>query len=273
MTSSVSARNAEMKVREALVDKLGIDLTPGHPAQLDELDRMLLQPNAANSINALSEENLGKLFGLASTDLIRDLLSGGVTSNDPHRQIKRWNLYGVEWNRNTDRDGTVYVFLLPSGTGSYVVELYTNRDRMNLVARGESAKPTAAVQVEAWNFSGLSGSIEIGYPGDPAPIRLAAIPEVLSWRLRCLRKVWQQADWLDRQEARPLIDPDLIALNDVRSEILGNPAVNLWNQRLQKIKQWRDDRANGRIQAINARDWLKARFTMIWAFRGTICQR
>ena len=83
------------EIRQALADRLGIDLTNPRPADPpgDELDQLFLDASAAPPTpHALTELILEILFGLA--DKTRDPLSEAAKLGDDSAQITRWNLTG-----------------------------------------------------------------------------------------------------------------------------------------------------------------------------------
>jgi hypothetical protein len=228
-------RSAKSAEREALADRLGIEMGNARP---DHLDALFLDP-AANLSTASSssqpqpvtEQILEKLFGLADTG--RDPLSEGARLGDTHEQITRWNLDGVEWGRNTDLDGAIFVRLRKPSTSGPLVELFRDRGRKALVASGSLAATAGHVRLTEQNNSGLSGDFEINYTSDTSAIEIAAIPNVLAWRLQHLRAVWQEQDYPvdDAQERAPFIDPDLIGQGDLKNPVPGDQAFARWQAR------------------------------------------
>ncbi len=250
------AHSAKEETRKALADRLGIDLRAERPDQLDEL---LLNPET------ISEQKLEELFGLVDTT--RDPLSQGVKLGDvgARPQITRWNLSGVEWNRNTDRSGTIYVLLKRLSPSVYRVELYRDRARTEayLVAAGERSTPRGPVELSEENQSGLSGFFEIDYQDLTDDIAIVAVPRFLSWRLEHLRTLWKEQDFPTDPFAeglppevieelrywpypRPTIDPDVIGPDDFRAPFVKlNPTdldgpFDLWVKRRNWVDaQWR----------------------------------
>jgi hypothetical protein len=250
------AHNADDKTREALAAKLGIGLDANRP---DQLDQLLLNTNplAETKLEKLTENNLEILFGLVSTDISnspRNPLSDGPSLGDKKDpQITRWNLKGVEWNRNTDVDGFISIKLTSLAAGGFKVELYRDKARTLLVASGQGSTFKGTVEIRSENFSGLSGQIEIAHVADSNKIQLSAIPEVLSWRLGHLRSVWKKKDWPKKvpDDTRPLIDPDLMGLADLRTELDTNPAYDFWKKRSKWLKDLFADLKETALKANN----------------------
>ena len=247
--------------RQALAERLGIDLTQPRPADPpgDELDQLLLdtqaQPLAPHS---LTEQVLERLFGLADTT--RDPLSEATKLGDALNQLTRWNLNGAVWDQNTDSGGMVYVKLINPAANVFQVELYQDSDRTKLVATGKITTASGTVKLVEQNNSGLSGVVEIAYTSGSNTISIAAIPTFLAWQLKHLRTLWTQQDYPTdgySEEASPkllLIDPDLIGPDDFRKPIpVENPAFDLWLKRRQAVdQQLRDFKANREANGLNS---------------------
>ncbi len=216
--------------RKALAERLGIDLTEPRPADLpnddenngDELDQLFLDPIAVTpKDHRLTEQVIEKLFGLGDTT--RDPLSEGAKLGDDQAQITRWNLNGAEWNQNTDPEGRVYVTLENPAATVFRVELYQDIARTKRVASGEIATASGKVRLVSENNSHLSGLFEIAFTADSTAISIAAIPAVLSWKLKHLRTLWSRQDHPtdvyseDASPQLPIIDPDLIGPDDFRA--------------------------------------------------------
>lgn len=69
-------------------------------------------------------------------------------------------------------------------------------------------------------------------PADP--------PVLLRWRENALRAWWFEEDWPDddfeREDARPLIDPDLIGPGDLERPVRGDAAYELWEARQREVQ-------------------------------------
>lgn len=212
------ARTADVDTRRVLAERLGIDLPASRP---DPLDALLLDPAT------IAEALLETLFGLVDTT--RDPLSDGLTRGDSRQQISHWQLSGVEWNRNTDELGLIYVKLSNPSGSVYRVDLYSDEARSHLVATGQISSARGRVGLAERGHSGLFGSIDLNFRRETDAIVLVALPEVLSWRLRHLRTLWQAEDGVADPYTRravspyteadllPVIDPDLIGPDDFRA--------------------------------------------------------
>ena len=236
------ARSGDADARGVLAEQLGIDLTLPRPPG-DELDELFLDPAAAvGDPKDIDEATLERLFGLADTT--RDPLSDGAKQGDVSAELVRWQLEplhetmrgkeGVEWNRNTDERGFVFVRLINPAAGVYRVELYRDRARTLLVASGQCSTATGSVDIQPENGSDLSGRFEIAFQTGGDGIEIAVVPTFLSWRLRHLRRTWLDQDqppdaYSDGAvSVLPLVDPDLIGVDDLRSPRAPDTAFNLW---------------------------------------------
>ena len=223
------ARTATPEQRQTLADRLGIDLTVPRPAGLgDELDRLFLDvfvplgSAGANVALRELERNIEGLFGLADT--ARNPLSDGAKfGDDADDLLSGWQLRHVEWARNTDLDGNVFVSVdkVISPGQNAIVRVYKDAQRQQLVARA-----IGAGALSAQGGSGLDGYIFLG-PGVQSfnECTISAIPSFLAWRSRALRTQWSQQDhpadvYADvAPDLLPFIDPDLIGPDDFRLPI------------------------------------------------------
>ncbi|MHB9833279.1 Tc toxin subunit A-related protein [Paraburkholderia terrae] len=198
------ARSASRQVREALAGRLGIGIVPLGSTRPDQLDGLFLDPGSSvpTAPDALTEDNLESLFGLVDTtrDPLSDgrtVIPGNLTGVDAavaKETIKRWNLKGVEWGRNTDSDGKIYVRVAASATqGFCIAQLYRDPQLQDLVAEDEEAAGTPLTLAEK-NDSGLSGQMIVSVIGTVSGIALAAMPRVTAWRLAHLRPMWEEED-------------------------------------------------------------------------------
>jgi hypothetical protein len=194
------ARAAKFVERKTLAERLSIGLTvprtdpkttPG-----DELDQLFLDPEATSpSVRALTETVLERLFGLADTT--RYSLSEGVKLGDDPDATKavvtRWNLNGTIWNKNTDEEGKVYL-AVSQVSGMARVEVFRDAARKEMVASGSQTVANKPVRVTPTKGSGLSGTFVVAAAATSSKIEIAAIPKFLCWRLKNLRKLWEQQD-------------------------------------------------------------------------------
>jgi hypothetical protein len=226
-------RAGEPAERQALAERLGVQLQAQRPDQLDAL--LLIEPDA------ITEQSLERLFGLVDTT--RDPLSGGITLGDDQGQITRWNLDGVAWDINTDENGAVHLSLTRPRPDHSVVEIFRDRARTQLLASGFRRSNKGPVDLRPENLNGLSGQVIIAYQSDTQDISLVVVPNFLSWRLQFLRAQWRRQDWpeVEPDLAYPLIDPDLIGPEDLRDTVPGAPAFDLWLSRRDALITRKDE--------------------------------
>jgi hypothetical protein len=233
------ARSAAPAERAALAERLGISLTPavGAPRQ-DELDRLLLEPALpAGDPQALTEQNVERVFGLPDTG--RDPLSEGVKLGDEKEQITRWDFDGADWNLNTDAEGKVYLSLVKLAANAFAAQVFGDGTRLQLVASGKRETGVGPLRLTPENGSGLSGSIEIAYQSDDGDISFVVVPLLRGWCLGGLYARWETEDWPNSptpaSEAglAPIIDPQVIGFQDLRSAHAGDKAFDLWLARFR----------------------------------------
>ena len=111
------------------------------------------------------------------------------------------------------------------------------------VAAGERTTPTGRVAVAADDVSDFSGRFELTFGSGSDKIQIVAIAHFLSWRLQALRTLWLQQDrpidpYSEMLQRVPVIDPDVISADDLRSPVTGRPAFDVWLKR----REWVDDR-------------------------------
>ena len=240
--------------QEALAKRLGI--AP------DKLDLLFLDPDAEETEpKAITEETLEIIFGLKVTNHF------GNKQDDPLNQVVNWEFQGVELGKNTDSSGYVYLNLeLIRGIAEYVwtVEVFSDRDRTQLVAKGSSASPASSlrpgdpadsyqgtIELNAIGNSGLTGTVTLDYQIGSNEIVLFLGDEVqglLSWRLEYLRTLWQEEDWPQEPDNEnppeeipdvtpPIIDPDLIGLAYLTNwSDPDDPAYQIWQARQEWIE-------------------------------------
>src|SRR5262249_25860154 len=147
------AQTSDLPARQALADRLGLDLDPAGP---DPSRALLLDPPGQGGQSPpLSEPALEQLFGLADTTC--DPLSDGAKLGDPQNLITRWGLGGVEWGRNTDADGNVYVRISHPQAPVAQIDLYRDVKRTDLVASGKGSL-AEDIHLTERGGSGLSGT-------------------------------------------------------------------------------------------------------------------
>lgn len=256
--------------KDLLSERLGIV-----SGSMNNLNRLLLNPEGAPPADdAITEIALETIFGLKST--LRDELSygpvlyptapSGVTytspTSDPH--ILRWSLTGVEWFRNSDASGRVYL-AISKVNSKYTVKCYRNDTftAADLVAEGETDDPQGTITLIERGYSGLGGTLSIDYKSDTHVI-LCAIPEFLAARLHNLRRLWRKMDWpMDDYSSiqmppigpgalitpsLPYINPDVIGPDDIRHPVNGDPVYELWKFR----RAWMDSQLTEMKQELEA---------------------
>lgn len=253
------ARTAPAEVRQALAERLGVDLTLPRPDPLtsdgDELDQLFLNGDTAPpDRRALTERALERLIGLVDTT--RDPLSDGVKigDNEAAPELSRWSFAGASWTRNTDTEGLSYLRVKNFVTSMVEsqVEVYRDSGRTELVATGMSKVLTGSrtVKLVAKNGSGLSGAVTVsGLSADNTDISVALLPRLPLWRLRHLRSIWREqdfprdvfsGDYSPAFDRRPIVDPDVIGPDDFRRPEPTQPLFGIWRTR----RLWIDQRIN-----------------------------
>jgi hypothetical protein len=227
--------------RASLADRLGIDLTPpaGGGPRRDELDQLFLDPALPPAdLAAITERTLERLFGLADTT--RERLSEGPKYGDPKQQFTRWNLDGAEWDKNTDAQGLVYLDLFKLDATTFGVRVFSDAARTKVVASGERHSPTGAIRLGPYNGSGLTGVVDIDYQADEIDMSISAVPLLQVWRLHHLRTLWLKEDTAAAAAgAAPLIDPQVIGLDDLASAKAGVAAYDVWLARTKWLDNQR----------------------------------
>lgn len=145
----------------------------------------------------LSESWLEQQFGLPDTNA--DGISEGIKQNDESNQLKHWFFNGLQWGISTDELGQLHLHLRNTNN-RYLLEVYKDAARTQLLASGESDQPQSTIELEAVNDSGLSGSMDIQYSVDTDAIVITVFPTFLSRRLQQVHERWQALEDPDSQE-------------------------------------------------------------------------
>ncbi|MGW4339251.1 Tc toxin subunit A-related protein [Rhodococcus koreensis] len=246
------ARTASKDVRNAIAGRLGISLTgpPAGTPRYDELDQLFRDRTAhADEETTLTEEVLERYFGLQRTT--GDPLSRGSKYGDSARQLVRWRFSGAVPGRNTDQHGIIHLAIARDGN-RYRVSAYTDEARTQLVAQGARSTPLGQVRLTPNDRSGLSGVVDLNYTADvQEDLRIRVAPYLLAWRLRHLWASWVKADHPDAAPAAadegdvspaiPIVDPQTIGVDDLRTARPGGPAYDLWTARTNALAFWREN--------------------------------
>ncbi|RKY18475.1 MAG: hypothetical protein DRP63_02050 [Planctomycetota bacterium] len=113
----------------------------------------------------------GTIAQTAGGDNTAFLNSSLQEENDELDQLSYWSLRNVKLNTHTDPDGYVYVKLYEEPSGTYNLELYSDRDRTNLVASAQTTSRTDWLSFTDAN-SGVSVEVLVNYVADDTDIRL-----------------------------------------------------------------------------------------------------
>ncbi len=212
---------------------------------------LLLNPQAR------TESWLEQLFGLQDTG--RDPLSTGTKLNDEKDQIKRWQLLGINWHKNTDENGHIKG-KLKKENNEYICELFKPVKQPDgslsdiLIAKGTTDEKTDTIDLRPENDSGLTGKIKINWQEDDN-FRIVAMPELLAWQLQFLRELWRREDYNSETAAllTPIIDPDMLVNGDFIQPYDKNAAYKLFQHR----KDWISDLENKLMAMSSLNDVLK----------------
>lgn len=96
------------------------------------------------------------------------------------------------------------------------------------------------------------------------------ISSLEQWRLDYLRTLWRKQDFIDdayRRQEIPVIDPDLIGVDDIREPFAGKPIYDLWLNR----RNWIDEQVAGDGGSLNSTDFdgLLARMQQVFEYSPT----
>ena len=162
------------------------------------------------------EAFLELVFGY--TDTTRDILSIGLKLGDTGNQIDRWNFKDIQWNKNTDAQGYVYLSIdhtVPE------VRIYKSsaRDSGNLIATATDAGD-GRYTLSPENESDLTGELFVNNVTDSTGIYISLVPLFASWQQQYLRSLWTGQDYpadpyIDH--TIPVVDPDIIGPDDFRN--------------------------------------------------------
>jgi uncharacterized protein YjiS (DUF1127 family) len=220
--------------KEKMAKKLGLFYNSSN-----DIFNSLYLNTGGSGLNLLSEDNLERAFGLIATNKAREIFSSGVKFGDHTTtpQVLVWYVKGYELKRNTDASGNIYLRLrrVPiSSVDTTIVELYKvqgSTNEVDLVASGSMASTSGTIQLLEKNLSGISGYIKVAYTSNTTAIYFNCIPAVLASKLNRQSSIWMESDELYPSLPTPIIEPDLISLDDLRfpfSGVEGSPAALLY---------------------------------------------
>ncbi len=136
---------------------------------------------------------------------------------------------------------------MKSAPDAFNVFVYSDPERTKPVASGELETGQGSLRLVPANASGLSGTIALDYKADDlVNLSVSLTPSLLIWRRAHLRDLWKSEDCPetpptpDAPPSPPLIDPQVIGLDDLRNPRPGDVAFDLWLSRTQ----WLEDRRN-----------------------------
>ena len=185
-----------------------------------------------------TETALENIFGLQGTS--RDPLSFGVKTGDNSRRIRRWQLQGVTWQKNTSEDGKIYGSLQRQ-SNKFIVTLFrgSSRTAQEQIARGEANRSISPVEpsklaLQADNGSGLTGQFLIERAANGIiDFELHVVPQLLIWQFRELNDRWVNEDHPAAVYPAniPLVDPDMLTRAYFCRPLAQNLAYGLWKMR------------------------------------------
>jgi sugar lactone lactonase YvrE len=275
---------ASTKKKQELADKLGFFY---EASSHDIFYYLLLKFNSSDPLTELNEENIERVFGLVDTR--KDSFSTGSIVNNPiisgKNFITRWHFEGIEWGVNTNNIGNVYLGQNNSDPNS----IYLYKDLVNdfgedeefhhkLIAIGtpiyENSKTYKFSQYNGSNVKGYITFIQSSIPTGEINLNQAYIsifPKVICWQLQKLQNSWKKSDL---ENLAPIIDPDIIGLQDIKNiyDTNENSIINLWQNRKSDFDDERNalktDRENNIEQDIIT-SGISSIYTPISMFKGT----
>ncbi|MGN6645027.1 MAG: neuraminidase-like domain-containing protein [Cytophaga sp.] len=225
----VGPDSSERKAK--LAKRLNIPYTAPGPDAYDPFTVLFIDLKSIN----LTEAYLEKVFGLIDTT--RDCMCTGLKLNDSGNQITRWALSGFSWNKNTDREGFVYL-KIDSLTNEVNIYKNSNREESELVGIAAEVD-TGRYLIEAANESDLSGELILTSNTNNNTIYISLVPMATSWRLQNQRNLWRTSDIASTpyyEHTLPVIEPDIIGPDDFREPADGNDTFTVWKNR----RAWTD---------------------------------
>ena len=215
-----------------LATRLNIPYVADGPDAYDPFTTLFIDLKSIN----LTEAYLEKVFGLIDTT--RDCMCTGLKLNDTDDQVTRWSISGFSWNKNTDKEGFIYLSI-DSLTNEVRVYKNGNLDDSELVSIA-SEVDTGRYLMEAANESDLVGELILADNTTNDSISISLVPMTTSWRLQNQRALWKTSDIATTsyyEHTLPIIEPDIIGPDDFRNPVDGNHTFAVWENR----RAWIDD--------------------------------
>ncbi|MBK0403315.1 hypothetical protein I5M27_09980 [Adhaeribacter sp. BT258] len=229
-------------------------------AQRTGLDVAFMKDKLHLTINGsgrkkLNEKNLEILFGLQDTT--RNPFNSGVLINNPLignvEALSKWNFEGVEWLKNTDENGYLYILIEvhnPGEVNVYKSDTYPEHvgkgklTPMSLTTSGQPADTRRYAKITPVNGSGLYGELyfnNASVANGSIHLQVSAIPEVAAHRLKKQEQSFTGQPINAAFNGTVIIDPDLISPDDIRHYNIntapGGKVYEVWMNR----RNWLDN--------------------------------
>ena len=193
-------------------------------------------------------------------DTRKDSFSTGSIVNNPiisgKNFITRWYFEGIEWGLHTNKNGNILVKRHDSNT-IYVYTDYIHDQNLSQ-SQNESinaskllgiCKPISLgnniFKLIPQNGYNLKGYLNLNNNSIPTNINfdniyISIYPKIICWQLQKLQNTWQKSDL---ENLAPIIDPDIIGLQDIKNlhDTNENSIINIWQNRKSVL----DDERNG----------------------------
>jgi len=113
----------------------------------------------------------GTVDETAGGDETTSLNSSLQEENDESDQLSYWSLRNITLNTYTDPNGYVYVKLYENPAGTYNLELYSDKDKTNLIASTQTTSTSGWLSFTD-GTTGVSVEVLLNYVGDDTDIKL-----------------------------------------------------------------------------------------------------
>jgi hypothetical protein len=230
-------KDAPADKRKAYTESLGLYYDPAVLPANDILNRIWHVTD--NPSIPVTEAFLEQAFGLQDTS--RNAVSTGIKWDDTNSRLNRWNMEGVEYGKNTDAEGNIYLTM-----ASGAVNIYMDAAKTKLVAKGTFSAADQNISIVEQNMSGLSGWVNIAATFSYT-IRINVVPLYVCSQIRRTTAEWATDD---NSLDTPVIDPDIMTLKDTRDpyniDAAGFSAAKTWNTRKNALAAEKTAIINGR---------------------------